>query len=185
MIRSPALLLTLLCLAGAAHAAPATDAQIHKVMKTLGMAPLGLDMARLLIDNTPALERLPESDRQCAQATMRELNDAHFRTLISTGLGDDGDQVVTEWLRFLATPAGRNLASVFAGASSSTLGEKALAGMSGKDRVEMEAFMASRTYSRFIAAFDPEADLPDDLGAQIAKGLKDQCRISLTPDDIS
>ena len=185
MIRSPALLLTLLCLAGTAHAAPATDAQVHKVMDTLGMGPLGTDMARLMIDNMPALKRLPETDRQCAQGPVRDLLDAHFRSTVITGLGDDGDQVVAGWLRFLPTPAGKSLAQAFAGARSSTLGDKAMAGLRDTDRHELEAFMASPTYSRFIAAFDADADLPDDIDVQMAKGLKDRCRIALTPDDIS
>lgn len=185
MIRSRALLLPLMWIAGAAHAAPAADAQVHEVMDTLGMGTLGMDMAKLMIDNMPALARLPETDRQCAQAPMKRLLDAQFRSTVVAGLGNDGDQVVAEWLRFLATPAGKGLSSAFAGASASTLATKADAALGEKDRAELEAFMASPAYSRFIATFDANAELPDDIGVQIAKGLKDQCRIALNPDDIS
>lgn len=184
-MRSPALLLSLLCLTGVAQAAPATDAQVEAVMQKLSMGTLGTDMAKLMIDNVPALKSLPETDRQCAHAPIQNLLDAQFRHSVITGLGNDGDQVIAEWSRFLATPAGKGLSSAFAAAGPETMAAKANADLNEKERADAAAFLASPAYTRFIATFDTESELPDDIGVQLAKGLQDQCRIALNPDDIS
>ena len=57
--------------------------------------------------------------------------------------------------------------------------------LSEAERAEVAAFLASPAYTRFIATLDIESELPDDIGVQLAKGLQDQCRIALNPDDIS
>ena len=184
-MRSPALLLSLVCLTGVAQAAPASDTQVQAVMQKLSMGTLGTDMAKLMIDNVPALKALPETDRQCAHAPIQNLLDAQFRHSVITGLGNDGDQVIAEWSRFLGTPGGKSLSSAFAGANPATMAEKANVNLSEKDRAEVTAFLASPAYTRFIATLDIESELPDDIGVQLAKGLQDQCRIALNPDDIS
>ena len=47
-MRSAALLLSLCCAAGVAQAAPASDADVAAVVKTLGMGSLGATMASLV-----------------------------------------------------------------------------------------------------------------------------------------
>lgn len=184
-MRSPALLLSLLCFTGAAQAAPASDTQVQAVVQALGLGTLGTDMAKLMVDNVPALNALPETDRQCAYAPIKGLLDAQFRRSVISGLGNDGDQVIAEWSRFLGTPGGKSLSSAFAGANPSTIATKANAELSEKERAEVAAFLTSPAYTRFIATLDIESELPDDIGVQLAKGLQDQCRIALNPDDIS
>lgn len=179
------LLLPLLLATGVAQAAPATDAEVAAVMQKLSMGSLGKDMAKLMVDNVPALKGLPEADRQCAHAPIQTLLDKQFRDSVITGLGDDGNQVIAAWSRFLGTRAGQGLSSAFAGASPDTVAAKANVDLDENERAEVAAFLDSPAYTRFIATFDTESELPDDIGVQLAKGLQDQCRIALNPDDIS
>jgi len=184
-MRSHALLLSLLCVTGVAQAAPATDAEVKAVMQQLSMGTLGKDMAKMMVDNLPALDSLPEADRECAHTPIKDLLDAEFRRSVIAGLGTDGDEVIAEWSRFLATPAGKGLASAFAAAGPETMAARTHAVLSEKERADAAAFLASPAYTRFIATFDTESGLPDDIGVQLAKGLQDQCRIVLAPDEIA
>ena len=184
-MRSLALLPLLWCVTGVAQAAPAADADVAAVVKTLGLGTLGATLSSLVIDTTPALKALPEADQQCAQVPVRDLLDAQFRGSIITGLGSDGDAVIAEWTRFLATPAGKALAGGFANSTPENTEAKAAAGLAGPDRAQLAAFIGSPAYRRLVASFESGPAMPDNLGAQLAKPLQDQCRIVLNPDDIS
>ncbi len=184
-MRSAALLLSLCGAAGVAQAAPASDADVAAVVKTLGMGSLGATMASLVIDSTPALKALPDAEQTCAQAPVRDLLDAQFRRSIIQGLGSDGDVVIAEWSRFLATPAGQALSTTFANSTPENTEAKAGAGLAGADRAQLAAFMASPTYRRMVASFESGPAIPEDLDAQLAKPLQDQCRIALKPEEIS
>src|SRR5690606_37195095 len=116
-----------------------TDAEVRAVVQSLGLGTLGTDMAKLMVENVPALNALPETDRQCAYAPIKGLLDAQFRRSVISGLGNDGDQVIAEWSRFLGTPGGKSLASAFAGANPSTIAAKAHADLSEKERADVAA----------------------------------------------
>ncbi|QKW56933.1 hypothetical protein [Stenotrophomonas sp. NA06056] len=184
-MRSLALLPLLWCVAGVAQATPASDADVAAVVKSLGMGSLGATMADLVIDNTPALKALPDADQACAQAPVGDLLDAQFRRSIIQGLGNDGDVVIAEWSRFLATTAGKALSSTFANSTPDNTEAKAGAGLGATDRAQLAAFMASPAYRRMVASFESEPAIPEDLDAQLAKPLQDQCRIALKPEEIS
>lgn len=184
-MRSLALLPLLCCIAGVAQAAPAADADVAAVVKSLGMGSLGATMATVLIDNTAALKALPDAERTCAQAPVGDLLDAQFRRSIIQGLGNDGDVVIAEWSRFLATTAGKALSSTFANSTPETTEARAGTGLAGEDRAQLAAFIGSPAYRRMVASFESGPAVPEDLGAQLAKPLQDQCRIALKPEEIS
>lgn len=184
-MRATALLVLLCGMVGSAQAAPAADAQVKSVVDQLGLGSLGASMAQLMIDNTPALKALDGPQQECARKPVQEMLDQEFRRSMIAGLGEDGDQVMAEWTRFLATPAGRALSTAFANASAETVAAKAGDGLAGNDRAALEAFLRGPAYTRFVASFDQSSPVPEDSGARLAQGLQDQCRIALTPEDVS
>lgn len=184
-MRSAALLLSLCCAAGVAQAAPASDAEVAAVVTKLGLGSLGTDMAGIMVDNVPVLKALPDADRQCARGPIRDVLDAQYRRSLIAELGNDGDTVIAEWSRFLATAAGKGLSSSFAGSTPETTAANATAGLSEQERAQTAAFLDSPAFKRLTAALQTDSDLPDDLSVQVSKMLQAQCRIALKPEEIS
>ncbi|WP_411850875.1 hypothetical protein ACLB90_18800 [Stenotrophomonas sp. LGBM10] len=184
-MRAGALLLVLACATGAAHAAPATEAQVGHVVRALHLDAVGASLTDVMIDNVPALKALAPSDRECAKGPVRDHLDAEFRRQLVLGLGEDGAAIMAEWEAFLPTPAGRGVIDAFANATPDTLASHAAANLDPAGRQALDAFLAGPAFERFLSAFDADTPTPKDLGVRLARNLQDQCRIALSPDDIS
>ncbi|AWH21346.1 MULTISPECIES: hypothetical protein [Stenotrophomonas] len=177
-----AALLPLLCVAGIASAAPATDAAVADVLRTLGKESMWVSAVEAMVAEVPSLNGLPQSDRQCAHSAMQAVVLGNARQSVINHLGDDGDSVVAEWARFLETPSGKGYLAL-EGVLTETDVEPVDVN-SETYQTDFEAFMASAAYRRLLASFGRMA-MPGDLPEQLARGLQDQCRIALNPEEIS
>lgn len=184
-MRRLALLPLLWCVSGGVQAAPAPDDAVGRVLAALGVGSLGASLASLVIDTTPALKALAPADQACAKGPVRDVLDAGFRRSIIQDLGGDGDAVIAEWARFLPTPAGMALSRTFADSTPDNTEARAAAGLSDADRAKLAAFIDGAAYRRMVASFKSASGPPDDLGAQLFRPLRDQCRIVLEPGQIS
>lgn len=175
-------LLPLLCVAGIASAAPASDAALADVLRTLHKESMGISAVETMVDEVPSLNVLPDSDRQCARSTIHAVVLGHVRQSVINDLGDDGDSVVAEWARFLETPSGKGylvLEGAITGAEAESIDVH-----SEQYKTVFEAFLAGAAHKRLNASFGRLA-LPGDLPEQLARELQDQCRIALNPKEIS
>ncbi|WP_439449557.1 hypothetical protein [Stenotrophomonas sp. ATs4] len=175
-------LLPLLCVAGLASAAPATDAGVADVMRKLNKGSMGAASAEMMVAEVPSLKALPEGDRQCARSAIHAVLLGQARRSVINDLGDDGDTVIAEWARFLETPSGKGYRALAGG----TTGDDAesIDVQSEQYQSVFEAFLASAAHERLLASFG-RLSPPDDLPEQLARGLQDQCRIALKPQEIS
>ncbi len=175
-------LLPLLCVAGLASAAPATDAAVAEVMRKLHKDSIGVDLAAELVAGEPALNALPEERRQCARGAIHSVLQSKMRQAVISQLGNDGDAVIDEWSRFLDTPSGKGYQAMTGGLAEA---EAASIGVQSEQyQTGLETFMASAAHKRLLASFGDAAP-SSDLFQQLADGLQDQCRIALKPEEIS
>ncbi len=182
-MRSAALLLSLCCAAGAAQAAPASAADMDALLHTLKKDSVGASSAAMMVEEVPTLKALAEGDRQCARTSIQSFFYVHARQSLINILGEDGDVVVADWSRFLATPSGkgyliltRALPESAADASVNVNDEAYAAGF--------DAFLGSTSFKRLDAGFDAMS-VPDEFAVKLSQGLQDQCGIALKPEEIS
>ena len=183
MIQRAALLLILCCATGAAQAAAAADADLAALMQTLNKGSMGAASAAMLVNEAPALKVLPEADRQCALSTLQSLLQRQVRQSVINSLGSDGDMVIAEWTRFLATPSGKGYL-IMTGALPESAADASVDAQDEAYAAAFETFLGGAPFARLNAAFDAMS-APDDMMVQLTQGLQDQCRIALKPDDIS
>lgn len=175
-------LLPLLCVAGLASAAPASEAALADVMRTLHKDTMGASSAEMMVAEVPSLKVLPEGDRQCARSALHAVLIGQARQSVINDLGDDGDTVIAEWVRFLDTPSGKGYLALEGVVSAAEA--EAIDVQSEQYQSVFAAFLASPAHKRLTASFSRLA-MPGDLPEQLAKGLQDQCRIALNPKEIS
>ncbi|MCC7633418.1 hypothetical protein [Stenotrophomonas rhizophila] len=183
MIQRAALLVLLCGAVGAVQAAPAATAEVDALLQTLNKGSLGASQAEMMVEEVPALKALPEADRQCARTSIQSFFYGHVRQSLISSLGEDGDAVVADWSRFLATPSGKGYLIV-TGALPESAADASINTQDEAYSAGFEAFLGSASFKRLNDGFDAMS-APDELAVRLTRGLQDQCRIALKPDDIS
>ncbi|MGE6335192.1 hypothetical protein [Stenotrophomonas sp. NPDC077659] len=152
------------------------------VMRTLDKESMVISAVEMMVAEVPSLNGLPESDRLCARSSMRAIVLGNIRQSVITDLGDDGDSVVAEWARFLETPSGKGYLAYEGVMTEADVDPVDV--NSEPYQTVFKAFAATAAYRRLLVSFC-RAVMPGDLPEQLAKGLQDQCRIALNPEEIS
>ncbi len=183
MTQRAALLLLLCCAPGAAQAAPAAAAEVDALLQTLNKGSLGASSAAMMVAELPTLNALAESDRQCAHASIQSFFYGHVRQSLISSLGEDGDAVVADWSRFLATPSGKGYL-ILTGAVPESAADASIDVKNEAYAAGFEAFTGSASFKRLNDGFDA-VRAPDEMAVRLSQGLQDQCRIALKPDEIS
>jgi len=183
VIQRAALLLLLCCATGAAQAAPAAAAEVDALLQTLNKGSLGASSAAMMLEELPTLNALGDSDRQCARSSIQSFFYAHVRQSLISSLGQDGDAVVADWSRFLATPSGKGYL-ILAGALPESAADASIDVNNAAYTAGFEAFLGSTSFKRLNDGFDA-MPAPDHMAVRLSQGLQDQCRIALKPDEIS
>lgn len=176
-----------LLLAGGASAAPASHADVGRIMQVLGMSGLGKNAARSLVGNVPQLQALDAAGRACAAEQTTVMMDRQFQQIVVDSLGADGQALIKEWKVFLATPAGVEMARTFQATAAAMGGDSAAMGNAPSEasKREIAAFMGSPAFERFIGGFGDDSKLPEGIGQQLVDVLERECHIALDPEQIS
>ncbi|MCD9087222.1 hypothetical protein [Stenotrophomonas sp. SY1] len=185
-MRGIALTLGLLLAAGA-NAAPASRADVGRIMQELGMGRLGQDAATTLVGNVPQLQGLDAKAQACAATQASALMDTQFQQIVVDKLGADGQTLIDEWKAFLATPAGGDMARTFQASAAEMSGDDSAAGFEPGEasKEKIAAFMGTPAFEQFIGGFGDDSQLPEDIGQQLAEVLQRECQVALDPEQIS
>lgn len=179
-------LLAGLFLAAGVSAAPADPAEIGWIMQQLGMEGLAGDATGRLIEQVPDLQGLDDAGKACASAQVSTLVAAQFRQVVVGSMGADGDRLVADWKRFMATGAGAGMARNFQTIAATMAGGQAMeAGLDDTGKAEIAAFMGTPAFERFMDGFGDGNVPPDDIGQRLAETLQRECGIELDPGQIS
>ncbi len=177
-----------LLLAGGAAAAPASPADVGRIMQTLGMNGLGEQAGSTLVGNVPQLKALDAKGQACAAGQASALMDRQFQQIVVNDLGADGQVLIGQWNTFLASPAGQDMARTFRASAAAALNDGAGADdvvLSDASKAQIATFMGTPAFTKFIGVFGGESKLPEDIGQQLADVLKRECQIALDLEQIS
>ncbi|KQN94603.1 MULTISPECIES: hypothetical protein [Stenotrophomonas] len=179
-------LLAGLLLATGASAAPADPAEIGGIMRQLGMDGLAGDATGGLIAQVPDLQALDGAGKACASAQVSALMAAQFQQSVVDSMGADGDRLIADWKRFMATEAGAGMARTFQATAAAMAGGPAMeTGLDEAGKAEIAAFMGTSAFQRFMDGFGDDNVLPEDIGQRLAESLQRECGIELDPGQIS
>ena len=175
-----------LLLATSAVAAPAERKDVGEVMKALSMGNLADNAVAPLVEQLPGMQEQSAAGKACAAGQVSRLMGEQFQQDIAEALGDDGAQLMGEWKRFLATPAGADMVRTFqATAAAAASGEEPVEpAMDDASKRKITEFMGKPAFQRFMQGFDGSQP-PADFSQRIIDALQSKCGIALDPEQVS
>jgi len=167
-----------LCLMASAAAAPASPAEVDRLLHALGMAADSPMFTQAFEPEIQALaQKRPEllltTDLDCVQRQLRDAVYGELRMGVVESLGDEGGQLIGQWNRFMQTPAGALLAAGFGGNDEAAVLAQAEA-MSAAEQREGERFMNSPAALRLFRVFQGSGALRPETREKLPEMIQ-QC----------